>query len=213
MKHLTTILLLILTFDLSAQDEDPIPMWNEIVPDTIQLSRNFDTLLIPSICQDLLGENRTYKKFHFYYRIENGYHEGSSFKVYNIQGLNCNEIYCSTDTINKYNLTELAVLTKGQDEIEIKYTLVEKKQITELEAINKTEYTLNIELYNKGKIIYNQKIRVASNKKWKTLKPVQINIWQTAENTEKIILLDITENYFTENKVNLRQTKRVFLKI
>ena len=213
MKHIITIILLILTFDLSAQNGDPIPIWKEIIPDTIYLSKNIDTILIPSICQDILKENSTYKKFHFYYHNGNEYDEGGSFKVYKNGIVNCNEIYCPKDSIQKYNLTELASLIKSQDDFEIKYFLVEKNSIAELEALNKTEYILKFELRYKGEIKFSQKITVASNKKWKTLNPVLINVWQLNQHEEKIISLDITENYLDENKVNLRQTRRIILKI
>ncbi|MEO9258605.1 MAG: hypothetical protein ABI207_09500, partial [Crocinitomicaceae bacterium] len=63
-------------------DGNPIPIWHSIIPDTIFLSNNYESILIPSICQKYVTVNKSSKKFIFYQLIKDTIIEANKFVIY-----------------------------------------------------------------------------------------------------------------------------------
>lgn len=215
MKLISTTILLVLYFSLHGQGGSPIPMPEEIVPDTIYCTKDYDSIVVAGICQKSDMNNISYKGFALYELKETKY---SCFEIWRIQndgGQNCNLAKIPTDSLDKYDLNQFAVKNADLNSFQCIYSLISKeKNMRKKGALFDYEYNLKIEIYIQDEIWETDRIRIGTdNKNWKELKPVEIFTWRISKKDEMIMMVKYHNYYLNDQKVNYRERIEKIYKI
>lgn len=181
-------------------------MWTEIIPDTIFLTEQYDTIIMAGICQNHIVEDYSYKGFALYYSENNTLEQFDTWRIYHENKSNCHEAYIPNDSLVKYHINKLGIRTPNIKGLSCNYSLIEKKdKMKELGALFEYEYKIKFDIIDNKTIIFSDTLQFGSyNKDWKKVKPVEIYKWITQDYTCEVVLIKYQNYYLDDEKRNHR---------
>ena len=139
-------------------------MWMEIIPDTIYISEDKNSLMMAEICQNYIMDEKykAHKGFFIYKKNNNTFESNDYFKRY---GENCDSIYYPKDTLSKYQLFNFAVKVENSPTIKI---ISKVKKCTKLKTLiprSNYEFSLEHRVYKNDSLMYYFNTRELSSTK------------------------------------------------